>query len=155
MSRDEVTKVGSMSESPWQEPPKVQNNPRTLTPKNLVHIMEQELKQMANYPLSSLPNPPASPRKILAIKERLQARVPMMGTSHVRVNASDLIVEADPAYITNSTENPHRENTASEDMREWYSNVPEKLRIEFERFSPQQVRNQKQAESKPWQLQIG
>ena len=83
--------------------------------------MEQELKQMANYPLSSSSNSPASPRKILAIKERLQARVPMMGTSHVRVNVSDLIVEADPTNITNSTENPHREDTASEDMREWYS----------------------------------
>ena len=124
MSREEAAKVGSMPESPWQEPSKIRNSSKTLTPRNLVQIMKQELKQIAYNPQDISSISPASPKKVLEIKERLQTREPMMGASHVRVNTSDSKVMVDPAHLYDSTINPQMEDLASEDMGEWYSKVP-------------------------------
>ena len=142
-----IAKEGSMPESPWQGPPKPQ---RTLTPRNLVQIMEHELRQKATNQPANSPIVTVPPGKVLLIKERLQARLPQMGISGVRNKASNPKVNAEPVEIIHQIETPHRE-----DKEDWYTKTNEAQRIVFERFPPVKIRTQQQAEPKAWQLQIG
>ena len=129
-----IAKEGSMPESPRQGPPKPQ---RTLTPRNLVQIMEHELRQKATNQPANSPIVTAPPGKVLLIKERLQARLPQMGISGVRNKASNPKVNAEPVEIIHQIETPHRE-----DKEDWYTKTNEAQRIVFERFSPVKIRTQ-------------
>ena len=115
-----IAKDGSMPESPWQGPPKPQ---RTLTPRNLVQIMEHELRQKATNQPANSPIVTAQPGKVFLIKERLQARLPQVGISEVRITASNPKANAEPVDIIQELETPHRE-----DKEDWYTKTNETQR---------------------------
>ena len=95
-SSTSVVKEGTMLESPQQEPSRSQKTP-TVTPRNLVQIMEHELQQKANSVGSPIST--THPGKVSLIKDRLLKRLPQAGTSSVRNEASIQSYNAEPVGI--------------------------------------------------------